>query len=70
MDLDYVFYLLRRVISSSFICYGAMTIQKFLYIFLIHAAVALCSVALFFQRTASTACQGPCNGSSNGLLGD
>jgi len=44
--------------------------SQFLYIFLIPAAVPLCSVALFFQRTAPTACQGPCNGSSNGLLGD
>jgi hypothetical protein len=33
-------------------------------------AVALCFVALFVQRTASTTCPGPCNGSSNGLLGD
>jgi len=39
-------------------------------IFVVDVAVALCFVALFVQRTAPTTCPSPCNGSSNGLLGD
>lgn len=39
-------------------------------IFFVYAAVALCLVAMFIQRTTSTTCQSPCNGSSDGLLGD